>query len=127
MDAGEPFTTSYPEFPVQVWKLGREHIWVSLGGETVSGYSVAIRREISPLAAVFGYTNDVMAYIPTPEIIEQGQYIGESSMAVYGLPTMRWMNHTATAETTAAMTKAMKYLRRFGSYWATIRNASTAT
>ena len=87
---GRRLATSYPEFPVQVWRLGENEFWVSLGGETVSGYSIAIREQIAPGATVFGYTNDVMAYIPTPEIIQQGQYIGHSSMAVYGLPTMRW-------------------------------------
>ena len=90
MDSAEPFPRTYQEFPVQVWKLGHEHLWVSLGGETVSGYSVRIRQEIFPNATVFGYTNDVMAYIPTPEIIRQGGYIGQSSMAVYGVPAMRW-------------------------------------
>ena len=90
LDAGQPLPNSYPEFPVQVWRLGEDHIWVSLGGETVSGYSVAIRDRIAPGARVLGYTNDVMCYIPTPQIIRQGGYVGQSSMAVYGVPAMRW-------------------------------------
>jgi hypothetical protein len=90
IEAGEEFPRSYAEFPVSVWKLGEDHFQVSLGGETTSGYSINIRRNIAPGAMVLGFTNDVMAYIPTPGIIRQGGYIGQSSMAVYGVPAMRW-------------------------------------
>ena len=90
IDARKAFPKSYAEFPVTVWKLGKNHFQVSLGGETVSGYSIRIRQQIAPGATVLGYTNDVMAYIPTPEMIEQGGSIGQNSMAVYGVAAMRW-------------------------------------
>jgi hypothetical protein len=38
---------------------------------------------------VLGYSNDVMAYIPTAVILQEGGYEGESSQMVYGLPA-KW-------------------------------------
>ena len=80
-------------------RLGHRHTWVALGGETVSGYSIAIRQQIATGATVLGYTNNVMAYIPTPQIIAQGQYIGQASMAVYGVPAMRWSKPSSLRHT----------------------------
>jgi len=36
-----------------------------------------------------GYSNDVMAYIPSARILEEGGYEGDSSQRVYGLPS-KW-------------------------------------
>ena len=36
------------------------------------------------------YCNDVMAYIPSFRVLQEGGYEGQSSMAVYGLPADRW-------------------------------------
>ena len=36
-----------------------------------------------------GYSNDVMAYIPSRRVLMEGGYEGESAMIYYGLPT-KW-------------------------------------
>ena len=84
-ERGESFPESYP-FPLQVWKLGNQNIF-ALGGETVVGYAIALKRIFGQDSFVFGYSNDVMAYIPTTTILREGGYEGHSSQMVYGLPT----------------------------------------
>ena len=80
----EKIPSSYP-FPLQVWKLGDQAIF-SLGGELVVDYAIELKRIFGQDAFVMGYSNDVMAYIPTATILREGGYEGESSQMVYGLP-----------------------------------------
>ena len=35
-----------------------------------------------------GYTNDVMAYIPSLRVLKEGGYEGGGAMVYYGLPTV---------------------------------------
>jgi hypothetical protein len=84
-EKGEPFPKSYP-YPLQVWKLGNQNIF-ALGGELVIGYAIALKRIFGQDSFVFGYSNDVMAYIPTTTILREGGYEGHTSQMVYGLPT----------------------------------------
>ena len=80
---------SYP-YPVQVWQLGPELTWVALGGEVVVDYSLRLKRELGPGHTwVAGYSNDVMAYIPSLRVLKEGGYEGGGSMVYYGLPS-RW-------------------------------------
>ena len=81
---GLPFPTSYP-YPVQVWRLGNQALF-SLGGELVVEYALEIKKRYGPEAFVLGYSNDVMAYIPSETILKEGGYEGASSQMVYGLP-----------------------------------------
>jgi Neutral/alkaline non-lysosomal ceramidase, N-terminal len=77
--------TTYP-YPVQVWKLG-ELTWVFLGGEVVVDYSLRIKRNLgSSHVWVSAYCNDVMAYIPSKRVLEEGGYEGGGAMLYYGLP-----------------------------------------
>ncbi|MEO6290946.1 MAG: neutral/alkaline non-lysosomal ceramidase N-terminal domain-containing protein [Ginsengibacter sp.] len=84
IDRGESFRKSYP-YPVEVWKIGEQPI-VILGGETVIEYSILLKRIFGPELFVLGYSNDVMSYIPSAKIIQEGGYEGASSQMVYGLP-----------------------------------------
>ncbi|MEJ7769222.1 MAG: neutral/alkaline non-lysosomal ceramidase N-terminal domain-containing protein [Chitinophagaceae bacterium] len=84
MEAGESLMTAYP-YPVQVWKLGDQPIFV-LGGEVVIEYAISLKRVFGQDIFVFGYSNDVMAYIPSLGILQEGGYEGASSQMVYGLP-----------------------------------------
>ena len=59
----EPFLTSYP-YPVQVWQLGDQPL-ISLGGEVVVEYAIKLKQIFGPNTFVAGYSNDVMAYIPS--------------------------------------------------------------
>jgi len=80
---------SWP-YPVQVWKLGKEVNWVALGGELVVEYQLRLKHELGENSTwVTGYANDVMAYIPSERVLEEGGYEGDSSMIVYQLPS-KW-------------------------------------
>jgi neutral ceramidase len=88
IDAGRPLSQTYP-YPVQLWRLGTELNWVTLGGEVVVDYSIRLKRELGlDRTWVAGYTNDVMAYIPSLRVLKEGGYEGASSMIYYGLPTV---------------------------------------
>ncbi len=85
LESGEPFIKNYP-YPVQLWQLGNQKI-VSLGGEVLVGYSNKLKKILGNDIFVMGYSNDVMAYIPTEKVLQEGGYEGESSQMVYGLPS----------------------------------------
>jgi hypothetical protein len=73
------------DYPVQAWRLGGLS-WVALGGEVVVDYSLRLRREQGDNLWVFGYSNDVMAYIPSERVLKEGRYEGDTSMVPYGQP-----------------------------------------
>ncbi len=85
---GKPFAQSYP-YPVQAWKLGTDQLWISLGGEVVVDYSLRLKTKYGRRTWVTGYCNDVMAYIPSRRVWEEGGYEA-GAFQVYGLPTDRW-------------------------------------
>ncbi len=72
-------------YPIQAWKLGALS-WAALGGEVVIDYSIRLRRELGNNLWVFGYSTDVMAYIPSERILKEGRYEGDTSMVPYGKP-----------------------------------------
>lgn len=79
---------TYP-YPVQVWRLGNDIRWVTLGGEVVVDYALRIKKEVGPGKTwVMGYANDVMAYIPSLRVLKEGGYEGGGAMIYYGLPTV---------------------------------------
>lgn len=83
----EPLITSYP-YPVQVWMIGDQALF-SLGGEVTIEYTVKIKQMFGNQVFVAAYANDVMGYIPSLKILREGGYEGETSQAVYGLPS-KW-------------------------------------
>lgn len=85
IDNGVPLRSSYP-YPVEVWKIGEQPV-VILGGESVIEYAIALKRIFGPDLFVLGYSNDVMSYIPSAKIVQEGGYEGASSQMVYGLPS----------------------------------------
>jgi hypothetical protein len=79
---------SYP-FPVQMWRLGDEIQWTFLGGEVVVDYALRLKQELTGRRTwCAGYSNDVMAYIPSRRVLTEGGYEGATSMIYYGLPTV---------------------------------------
>ena len=80
----ESFISSYP-YPLQVWQMGDQTI-INMGGEVVVGYANKLKQIFGQETFVVGYSNDVMAYIPTHTILEEGGYEGYVSQMVYGLP-----------------------------------------
>lgn len=83
---GKPFLRSYP-YPLQIWKLGSQSI-LSFGGELVIQYALDCKRRFGQDIFVMGYSNDVMGYIPSATILQEGGYEGASSQMVYGLPSI---------------------------------------
>lgn len=87
MESEGSLSRHYP-YPVQVWGVGSARL-VILGGEVVVDYSLRLRRQYGDRALwVAGYSNDVMAYIPSKRVLKEGGYEGASSMIYYGLPTV---------------------------------------
>ena len=77
---------AYP-FPVGAWKLGSEIDFVFLGGETVIDYAIRLKKELRGTRTwVASYSNDVMAYIPSERVRNEGGYEGRDAMVYYGLP-----------------------------------------
>lgn len=73
-------------YPVQVWQLG-DLTWVALGGEVVVDYALRLKKELGSDTWIAGYSNDVMAYIPSERVLAEGGYEGALSMIVYGHPS----------------------------------------
>ncbi|MCS6978216.1 MAG: hypothetical protein NZM31_14580, partial [Gemmatales bacterium] len=91
LERGEKIPDNYPHFPIQVWKLGNDIVWVALGGEVVVDYSLRLKRELGNGKSIWvtAYANDVMAYIPSERVLKEGGYEGDTSMIGYGLPS-KW-------------------------------------
>jgi neutral ceramidase len=75
---------NYP-YPVQAWQLGGDLTWVALSGEVVVDYSLRFKKELGKVW-VAGYSNDVLAYIPSLRVLKEGGYEGDTSMIYYGHP-----------------------------------------
>jgi cephalosporin-C deacetylase-like acetyl esterase len=88
LDQGSDLPATYP-YPVQTWRLGRDLTLVALGGEVVVDYALRLKKELTPGKTwVMGYANDVMAYIPSLRVLNEGGYEGATSMIYYGLPSV---------------------------------------
>jgi hypothetical protein len=74
-------------YPVQAIALGKEVTILALGGEVVVDYDLRAKQEFgSQGLIVAGYSNDVMAYIPSRRVLKEGGYEANDSMIYYGLP-----------------------------------------
>jgi hypothetical protein len=88
IDAGRPLSPTYP-YPVQLWRLGDEIEWFFLGGEVVVDFAVRTKSERRGTKTwMAGYSNDVMAYIPSRRVLTEGGYEGGGAMVYYGQPTV---------------------------------------
>ncbi len=91
LDAGKEVPAVYP-YPVAWWRLGESgHSldWVFMGGEVVVDYALKSRELWGTSVWVTSYFQDVMGYVPSRRVWEEGGYEGESSAIYYGLPA-RW-------------------------------------
>jgi neutral ceramidase len=87
LSLAEPFAKPVP-YPIQAIRFGKSLTIVALGGEVVVEYARRI-EQLFPKSrmVVAGYSNDVMAYIPTTEILKEGGYEPVGSMQYYELPS----------------------------------------
>lgn len=77
---------SYP-YPIQVLQFGGDLTMVTLGGEVVIDYALRLKQELGTTPVwVAGYSNDVMAYIPSERVLREGGYEGNGAMRFTNLP-----------------------------------------
>ncbi|MCC5936247.1 MAG: neutral/alkaline non-lysosomal ceramidase N-terminal domain-containing protein [Lunatimonas sp.] len=82
---GKTPLSSYP-YPLQIWQLGDQRIF-NMGGEVTVAYANELKAAYGQDSFVMAYSNDVMGYIPSEIILDEGGYEGYSSQMVYGLPS----------------------------------------
>ena len=73
--------------PVQVWRLGDQPL-VTLGGEVMVEYALRIKERLGADTFVMGYANDLMSYLPSERVLEEGGYEGASAQLIYGMPNV---------------------------------------
>lgn len=79
-------TAASYEFPISVWRLGDLTI-AFLGGEPTVGYALRLKRELN-VSWVVGYSDDVMGYVGTADVLREGKREGSDRAAwYYGLPS----------------------------------------
>lgn len=91
LEQNKELRKSYP-FPINYWQIGDQKLFV-LGGESVIAYSLRLKELYGNDIFVMSYANDVMGYIPSEVILEEGGYEGDTSQRVYGLPS-KWKKST---------------------------------
>lgn len=89
LERGETFVASYP-YPLHAWRLGTQMLVIGMGAETVVDYALRFKREFGPGTWVCGYADDMIAYIPSRRVWEEGGYEGGSNLYEYGRPALRW-------------------------------------
>lgn len=87
MDKGEKFPATYP-YPLEYWSLGSQKLF-ALGGEVTCEYAIGLKEKYGKDIFVMGYANDVMSYIPSETIWNEGGYEGYDAPRVYALHA-RW-------------------------------------
>ncbi len=74
-------------YPVQAITFGRDLTLLALGGEVVVDYDLRAKQEFAGhKLIVAGYSNDVMCYIPSKKVLNEGGYEAVDSMIYYGQP-----------------------------------------
>ena len=81
IEAGETLPTKYP-CPIQVVRFGDDIVLAAIGGETCIDYSLRLKKELAGKAIVWvaGYCNDVMGYVPSRRVREEGGYEATEAM-----------------------------------------------
>jgi hypothetical protein len=84
-DEGRPVRDT--PYPVQAIRLGGDVTLLALGGEPVVDYALRAKREFAEEnLIVAGYCNDVMCYVPSRRVLEEGGYEAVDNMIYYGQP-----------------------------------------
>ncbi|MEN6606616.1 MAG: neutral/alkaline non-lysosomal ceramidase N-terminal domain-containing protein [Bryobacteraceae bacterium] len=86
LDRNGKLPTSYP-YPVQVWQFGKSLKFIVLGGETVVDYSLRLKGQYGfDDTWVAGYSNDILAYIPSKRVSQEGGYEGGEALILFARP-----------------------------------------
>jgi neutral ceramidase len=89
LDAGEKFAAAYP-YPIHAWKLGKDTLMIGMGAETVVDYALLFKSEFGAETWVCGYADDMISYIPSRRVWDEGGYEGGPNLYEYGRPALRW-------------------------------------
>jgi hypothetical protein len=89
LDAGEKFASSYP-YPLHAWRLGKDTLMIGMGAETVVDYALRFKAKYGRDTWICGYTDDMIAYIPSRRVWVEGGYEGGPNLFEYGRPALRW-------------------------------------
>lgn len=86
LDRDGKLASTYP-YPVQIWQFGAGLKFIALGGEVVADYSLRLKNQYGfDTTWVAGYSNDILAYIPSRRVLNEGGYEGGESMIYFGRP-----------------------------------------
>jgi hypothetical protein len=86
---GEKVESTYP-YPLHAWMLGGDTLMLGMGAETVVDYALRFKKTYGPQTWVLGYTDDMISYIPSRRVWEEGGYEGGTFLYEYGRPAYRW-------------------------------------
>ncbi len=87
LDRDGKLPAEYP-YPIQIFQIGNDLTMIGLAGEVVTDYALRLKRELGEKGLwVAGYTNEVMAYIPSARMFKEGGYEVVDSMIYYDQPT----------------------------------------
>ena len=76
------------DYTIQTVRFGSDLTFVALSGETCVDYSLRLKREFSGPAALWvaGYSNDILAYIPSKRVLNEGGYEAFRSLMYWSNP-----------------------------------------
>jgi neutral ceramidase len=76
------------DYPIQVVRFGKDLTFVALSGETCVDYSLRLKREFQGPGALWvaGYSNDILAYIPSKRVLREGGYEAHRAMMYWSNP-----------------------------------------
>jgi hypothetical protein len=63
---------------------------IGMGAETVVDYALRFKAEFGEGTWVLGYADDMISYIPSRRVWEEGGYEGGANLYEYGRPAFRW-------------------------------------
>ncbi|HVJ68605.1 MAG TPA: neutral/alkaline non-lysosomal ceramidase N-terminal domain-containing protein [Caulifigura sp.] len=89
LDEGRTLEAASP-YPLHAWQLGDNTLMLGMGAETVVDYALRFKGEYGANTWVCGYTDDMLAYIPSRRVWDEGGYEGGSNLFEYGRPALRW-------------------------------------
>lgn len=89
LEHGDRLEGEYP-YPIHFWKLGTQVRMIGMGAETVVDYALRFKSSYGPGTWVCGYSDDMISYIPSRRVWEEGGYEGGSNLYEYGRPALRW-------------------------------------
>jgi hypothetical protein len=63
---------------------------IGMGAETVVDFALRFKNEFGQRTWVCGYADDMISYIPSRRVWEEGGYEGGARLYEYGRPAYRW-------------------------------------